>query len=68
VVFNDIIRRQVEEVAPQVIDMLMKRIVPPPVNDKRCDACSLRESCLPGVVAEKQRIKRAIRELFEVNP
>ena len=35
------------------------------VNDKRCDGCSLKESCLPAVVAEKERGRKAVKLLFE---
>lgn len=65
VVFTVAMRRQVEEVALLVTRMLDNRIVPPPVNDKRCEGCSLKESCLPGVVADKGRSRRAAKELFE---
>lgn len=66
IVFTDGMRSEVERVAGAVAEMLAKRIVPPPVNDKRCGGCSLKESCLPAVVAEKARIKRAERELFVI--
>ena len=66
IVFTDAMRRQVEEVALQVSEMLEKHFMPPPVNDKRCEGCSLKESCLPAVVADKGRNRRAARELFEV--
>lgn len=66
IVFTDTMRQQVEEVAAAVGDMLERRIVPPPVNDKRCEECSLKESCLPAVVADKARSRTAARELFEI--
>lgn len=68
IIVTDAMRRQVEEVALKVAEMLEKRIVPSPVNDKRCDGCSLKESCLPAVVADKARNCKAARELFEVKP
>ncbi|ACM21754.1 CRISPR-associated exonuclease Cas4 [Geotalea daltonii FRC-32] len=61
-------REQVVRVVAAVGEMLEKGIVPPPVNDKRCEGCSLKESCLPSVVAEKDRERLAYRELFEVKP
>jgi CRISPR-associated exonuclease Cas4 len=64
VVFTDAMRRQVEEVAGAVREMLERRYVPPPVNDQRCEGCSLKESCLPAVVAEKERSRKAARDLF----
>jgi len=68
IVFTDAMRRQVVEVTAAVSEMMENRILPPPVNDQRCEACSLRESCLPSVVADKRRNSRASRELFEVTP
>ncbi len=66
VVFTDAMRAEVERVAAAVGEMLEKGIVPPPVNDKRCEGCSLKESCLPGVIADKERSRRAARELFAI--
>ncbi len=66
IVFTDAMREQVERVAAAVVEMLDKRIVPPPVNDKRCEDCSLKESCLPSVVADKARSRKAARELFVI--
>lgn len=59
-------RQQVVLVTQAVRDMLAQQITPPPVNDKRCEHCSLKDSCMPGVVTEKQRVKRAAQELFEI--
>lgn len=64
--FTDAMRDQVEQVAAEVHAMLEKRIVPPPVNDKRCNGCSLKESCLPAVVADKRRSIKAAQELFVI--
>ena len=66
IIFTDAMRKQVEQVAQSVQAMLEQRIVPPPVNDKRCEGCSLRESCLPSVVGELQRFHRAAGKLFEI--
>lgn len=66
IVFTDAMRQQVERVSAAVVEMLDKRIVPPPVNDQRCENCSLRESCLPAVVADKTRSRKAAMELFSV--
>lgn len=66
VVFTEAMRAEVERVAQAVRTMLEERRVPPPVNDKRCDGCSLKESCLPAVIAEKERGRKAARELFKI--
>lgn len=64
IVFTEAMREQVERVSAAVVEMLEERLVPSPVNDQRCENCSLRESCLPAVVADKGRSRRAARELF----
>lgn len=64
VIFTPAMREQVERAADGVRALLTQSIVPPPVNDKRCTLCSLKESCLPAVVAEKDRSRKAARELF----
>jgi CRISPR-associated exonuclease Cas4 len=66
IVFSDAMRDEVVHVAAAVGELLEKRIVPPPVDDKRCENCSLKESCLPAVIADKGKNRRAARELFEV--
>lgn len=66
VAFTDAMRAEVERVAVAVREMLEKRITPPPVTDKRCEGCSLKESCMPAVVADKVRSHRAAKELFAI--
>lgn len=66
VVFTDAMRLQVEEAAAAVHDLVARHHLPPPVNDKRCKDCSLKESCLPHVVGEKERSRKAARELFAI--
>jgi len=68
IVFTPAMHEQVERVTLAVREMLEQGVTPPPVNDKRCENCSLKESCLPGVVADKLRGRKAARELFEVSP
>lgn len=68
VVFTHAMREQVVRVAAAVHDMIESCNIPTPVNDRRCDDCSLRGSCLPSVIADKGRNRRALKELFEVKP
>ncbi|MEW5947921.1 MAG: CRISPR-associated protein Cas4 [Thermodesulfobacteriota bacterium] len=65
VIFTEELRRQVKEAVLGVHAMIAKRRVPPPVNDRRCKDCSLRESCLPNVVDDKAKCRKALGELFE---
>ena len=66
VVFTDTMRAEVEQVTTAVRQLLEQQQAPPPVNDKRCEGCSLKESCLPAVVAERERSRKAVRELFAI--
>jgi len=66
VVFTDKQVAEVEGLTDAVRNMIGNRQVPPPVNDKRCEGCSLKESCLPAVIAEKDRSRKAARKLFIV--
>jgi CRISPR-associated exonuclease Cas4 len=62
--FTETLRLQVEETARAVYDMVLQRVTPPSVNDKRCKECSLRESCLPHVITDKSGNRKATRELL----
>lgn len=44
------LRRQVESASSEIRQMLATRQVPPPVNDDRCRACSLRDLCQPDAL------------------
>ena len=65
IVFTDAMRAHLEDVVVAVHEMIASNQVPPPVNDKRCKDCSLKESCLPHVVGGEARNKKAVKELFE---
>ena len=66
IVFTEAMRALLVEVAAAVHEMVAEQRVPPPVNDKRCMDCSLKESCMPQVVGEKERGRKAARELFVI--
>jgi CRISPR-associated exonuclease Cas4 len=67
IVFTEAMRTHLEEVVAATHEMIANCHVPPPVNDKRCKDCSLNESCLPHVVGEKGKSRKAERELFIVS-
>jgi CRISPR-associated exonuclease Cas4 len=58
------LRAAVAEATRQVRAMIQSGRLPVAVNDKRCDKCSLRESCLPSVTDGSARQTRAARALF----
>lgn len=65
VVLTDALKVKVGEIAAAVHEMLSVRSMPPPVNDKRCEDCSLREACLPHVAGNLSKNRSAAKELFE---
>lgn len=64
VVFTPDLRRYVEEAIAEIRQMLESGTLPPPVNDRRCEHCSLRESCMPSVIGEQERARVLMRGLF----
>ena len=66
VVFSVDLRSRVVGVVSEIRQMMSSATLPPPVNDKRCDHCSLRESCMPAVIAEQTRVEALMRGLFSV--
>lgn len=67
ITFTPAMRARLEEVVTAVHEMIAERLVPPPVNDKRCKDCSLKESCLPHVVGNQALSRKAERELFVIS-
>jgi CRISPR-associated exonuclease Cas4 len=66
VICDENLRRRVEDTVMAVRAMLSVGALPPPVNDKRCEHCSLKESCMPSVIDECDRVGRVLSELFSV--
>lgn len=64
--FTPELRRQVEEAVNAIHALLATGHLPSPINNQRCPECSLRNICLPHVVGEKGRSRKAARELFVV--
>ena len=66
VVFTPVLRQRVEQAITGIRRMLGGGTLPPPVNDRRCEHCSLKESCMPSVIGEQERARGLVRGLFEV--
>ncbi len=64
VTFDTHLRETVEKVTAQVRTLLRNSVIPPAVNDARCNKCSLIESCLPDVVAKSERWQLYHTQLF----
>ena len=67
VMFAPELRTRVEEVAAAIHSMLASKTIPPPVNDHRCEHCSLNEACMPSIIGEQQRATALIRSLFVIS-
>ncbi len=57
---------KVEETVNAIRAMMDSGKLPPPVNDARCKACSLKEICQPDALAERHRLKSLREALFNV--
>ena len=66
VVFDEGLRRRVAEAVAAIRAMLSAKALPEPVNDQRCERCSLQESCMPAVIGEQRRAKPVLRGLFSI--
>ncbi len=64
VIFDTHLRETVVQVAEAVHALLKNSVIPPAVNDQRCENCSLLESCLPNVVAKPGRWQSYCAALF----
>ncbi len=47
IVFDEFLRRQVEEMAARMHQILHSGRTPPPVYEKKCEGCSMKSICLP---------------------
>lgn len=66
VIFTSDLRVQVEAAVTAIRVLLADKRLPPPVNDRRCEKCSLKEACMPQVLEERSREKRLLANLFDV--
>lgn len=67
VTFTDDLRKMVEETVSAIRAMLASGRLPPPVNDKRCRGCSLKEICQPQVLAAVAKGNEQARLLFIID-
>lgn len=57
VVFDEAIRRETEETAMRVHELIDSGITPKPIYAKRCESCSLVAECLPKTVQKKRSVQ-----------
>jgi CRISPR-associated exonuclease Cas4 len=53
VTFDQTLRNETERCVSETHALLSSGITPPPVADKRCGRCSLKERCLPDTLSKK---------------
>ncbi len=58
------LRAAVESTVAAVRTMIEHRTLPPPVNDERCRACSLKDICQPAAFADTARLQQLGAQLF----
>ncbi len=66
VIFEQPLREAVTKAIQDIRQMLQNKNIPPPVNDKRCEHCSLQDSCMPSVLGEHNRAHALARNLFTI--
>ena len=64
-VIDDWLRERVRGTIAAIHDLLATGRLPPPVNDRRCPECSLRDLCQPRLLADIERIRQVHSTLFE---
>lgn len=65
IAIDDALRAETLAIVQAIRGMLAESDLPPPVNDARCNRCSLKEACLPELTASPGRLEIYERALFE---
>ena len=58
------LRHLVEAAVGAIRQMIEQHVLPPPVNDERCRACSLIDACQPTALSDSARLKHLHDELL----
>ncbi len=58
VLFDGTLRRETEEIARHVHELIDSGITPPPVYSKRCENCSLISECLPKTMQKRRSVQK----------
>lgn len=64
VVISAELREKVAAALTAIRAVVASGVLPPPVNDKRCDQCSLKEICQPAALANSTVMAAAAQTLF----
>lgn len=66
IVFTPDLRREVAITASAIHELLASGYLPPPINNQRCPECSLKNICMPSVIAEPEKTRKATQGLFAI--
>ncbi len=58
VTFDSALRKQTEDTAMRLHELIASGLTPKPVYMKKCDSCSLVKICLPKTIEKKRSVKR----------
>jgi CRISPR-associated exonuclease Cas4 len=64
VAFDAVLRRQTEDTARRLHELMESRQTPPAVYSKRCENCSLLHLCLPEITGGKKSVARYIEQML----
>ncbi|WP_456386277.1 CRISPR-associated protein Cas4 [Desulfolithobacter sp.] len=64
VVFDSVLRVRTEETAARLHELIASGRTPPPLYDKKCDSCSLKEFCLPKTLEKPYRVERYLKRMM----
>jgi len=67
VAFTLELRRRTEDAAARLHALLATQTAPPPVVHPKCRGCSVRDVCLPNLLAAPNVYRRAAADLFRVS-
>ena len=63
VIFDAVLRRETEDVAQQVRELLNSEKTPKPLYAKRCENCSLMADCLPTAIQKRRSVKNYLQRM-----
>jgi CRISPR-associated exonuclease Cas4 len=64
IIFTPQLRRQTEDAAARLHELLRTTVPPPPILHPKCRQCSVHGICLPELISAQTRFAKANRELF----
>lgn len=65
VVFNEALRRETEQTARQVHELITSGRTPLPVYEKRCKSCSIISECLPKTIQKRRSVSGYMAKMIE---